>query len=117
MADISGIIEGASEGRGLGLRFLRHIERNATLLFLVPADSENVNEQYKVLLRELKRYNPELLDKPRILAVSTTDIADAEMLKNVRRHLPRTIPTVLFSSVSGEGVEQLKDLIWEKLNS
>ena len=117
MADIPGIIEGASEGRGLGLRFLRHIERNATLLFLVPADSENVNEQYKVLLRELKRYNPELLDKPRILAVSKTDIADAEMLKNVRRHLPRTIPTVLFSSVSGEGVEQLKDLIWEKLNS
>ena len=116
MADIPGIIEGAHEGKGLGLRFLRHIERNSVLLFMVSAEEENVNESYKVLLKELKMYNPELLAKDRILAVTKCDIADDEMRKRVRRHLPKSIPSVLISSVTGEGLPELKDLLWEALN-
>ena len=116
MADIPGIIEGAHEGKGIGLRFLRHIERNSVLLFLVSAEEENVNESYKILLRELKMYNPELLAKDRVLAITKCDIADEEMRKRVRRHLPKTIPSVLISSVSGEGLAELKDLLWETLN-
>ena len=116
MADIPGIIEGAHEGKGIGLRFLRHIERNSVLLFMVSAEEENVNESYKVLLKELKMYNPELLAKDRILAVTKCDIADDEMRKRVRRHLPKSIPSVLISSVTGEGLPELKDLLWEALN-
>ena len=116
MADIPGIIEGAHEGKGIGLRFLRHIERNSVLLFMVSAEEENVNESYKVLLKELKMYNPELLAKDRILAVTKCDIADDEMRKRVRRHLPKSIPSVLISSVTGEGLPELKDLLWEVLN-
>ena len=116
MADIPGIIEGAHEGKGIGLRFLRHIERNSVLLFMVSAEEENVNESYKVLLKELKMYNPELLAKDRILAVTKCDIADDEMRKRVRRHLPKSIPSVLISSVTGEGLPELKDLLWGALN-
>ena len=116
MADIPGIIEGAHEGKGIGLRFLRHIERNSVLLFMVSAEEENVNESYKILLRELKMYNPELLAKDRILAVTKCDIADEQMRKRVRRHLPKSIPSVLISSVTGEGLPELKDLLWEALN-
>ena len=116
MADIPGIIEGAHEGKGIGLRFLRHIERNSVLLFMVSAEEENVNESYKVLLKELKMYNPELLAKDRILAVTKCDIAEDEMRKRVRRHLPKSIPSVLISSVTGEGLPELKDLLWEVLN-
>ncbi|MBR1406811.1 MAG: GTPase ObgE [Bacteroidales bacterium] len=116
MADIPGIIEGAHEGKGIGLRFLRHIERNSVLLFMVSVEEENINESYKVLLKELKMYNPELLAKDRILAVTKCDIADEEMRKRARRHLPKSIPTVLISSVTGEGLPELKDLLWSALN-
>ena len=116
MADIPGIIEGAHEGRGIGLRFLRHIERNSVLLFMVSAEEENVNASYKVLLKELKEYNPELLTKDRVLAVTKCDLADEEARKNIKKHLPKTIPTVLISSVTGEGLSELKDLLWNALN-
>ena len=116
MADIPGIIEGAHEGKGIGLRFLRHIERNSVLLFMVSAEEENVNESYKILLKELKMYNPELLAKDRVLAITKCDIADEDMLKRVRRHLPKSIPSVLISSITGEGLPELKDLLWEALN-
>lgn len=117
MADIPGIIEGASEGRGLGHRFLRHIERNSVLLFLVPADSKDILAEYKILLKELKKFNPELLDKQRILAVSKSDMLDEELKKEIRPHLPRKIPTIFISSVANEGLKELKDLIWKTLNS
>jgi len=117
MADIPGIIEGASEGRGLGLRFLRHIERNSALLFLVPADCADVKAEYRILLRELKLYNPELLDKRRILAVSKSDLIDDTQQKKIKRRLPRTIPTLFFSSVANKGLDELKDEIWKALNS
>ncbi len=117
MADIPGIIEGASEGRGLGHRFLRHIERNSVLLFLVPADSKDILAEYKILLKELKKFNPELLDKQRILAVSKSDMLDEELKREIRPHLPRKIPTIFISSVANEGLKELKDLIWKTLNS
>ena len=117
MADIPGIIEGASEGRGLGHRFLRHIERNSVLLFLVPADSKDILAEYKILLKELKKFNPELLDKQRILAVSKSDMLDDELKKEIRPHLPRKIPTIFISSVANEGLKELKDLIWKTLNA
>ncbi|MBQ0006397.1 MAG: GTPase ObgE [Alistipes sp.] len=117
MADIPGIIEGAHEGKGIGLRFLRHIERNSVLLFMVPADSANVLEDYRILLNELKQYNPELLDKQRVLAVTKCDVIDEETRRKLRRHLPRTIKTVFISSVAGENVDVLKDVLWEALNS
>ena len=116
MADIPGIIEGAHEGKGIGLRFLRHIERNSVLLFMVSAEEENINASYKVLLKELKEYNPELLAKDRVLAVTKCDLADEEGRKNIKKHLPKTIPTVLISSVTGEGLSELKDLLWDALN-
>lgn len=116
MADIPGIIEGASEGKGLGHRFLRHIERNSLLLFLVPADSKDIKTEYKILLNELKKFNPELLDKQRILAISKSDMLDAELKKEVKAHLPRKIPTIFISSVANEGIKELKDLIWKMLN-
>lgn len=116
MADIPGIIEGAHEGRGLGLRFLRHIERNSMLLFLVPADSKDILAEYRILLNELKQYNPELLDKDRILAVSKSDMLDDELKREIKRHLPRKIPTIFISSVTGDGIKELKDLLWNTLN-
>jgi GTP-binding protein len=116
MADIPGIIEGAHEGKGLGLRFLRHIERNAVLLFLVPADSKDILAEYHVLLNELKQYNPELLDKQRILAISKSDMLDEELMKEIKKHLPRKIPCCFISSVSGQGIPALKDILWKALN-
>ena len=115
MADIPGIIEGASEGKGLGLRFLRHIERNPLLLFLVPADSEDVAHDYEVLLNELAQYNPELLDKQRILAVSKCDLIDDEIRADIEKHLPEGLPCFFFSSYTQEGIKQLVFGIWEML--
>ncbi|MFA7115638.1 MAG: GTPase ObgE [Bacteroidales bacterium] len=116
MADIPGIIEGAHEGKGLGLRFLRHIERNSMLLFLVPADTDNIEKEYKILLKELSEFNPELLDKDRILAVSKSDMLDNELKGEITKTLPSDIPTLFISSVSGEGIPKLKDMLWTELN-
>ncbi len=115
MADIPGIIEGAHEGKGLGLRFLRHIERNSMLLFMVPADSEDIYAQYEILVNELKMYNPELLDKKRALAITKCDLVDDQAKKKIAKHLP-DIPAVFISSVTGEGIDRLKDMLWENLN-
>ncbi len=117
MADIPGIIEGAAEGKGLGLRFLRHIERNSILLFMVAADSENVKETYDILLKELKKYNPELLDKKRILAISKNDLIDEQQRKDIKKHLPKKVPHIFISSALGEGIKELKDLIWLSLTN
>ena len=116
MADIPGIIEGAAEGKGLGLRFLRHIERNSTLLFMVPADSDDIAKEYKILLGELQKYNPELLDKNRILAVSKSDMLDEELIAEIKKELPTDLPSLFISSVAQQGLTELKDLIWKKLN-
>ena len=116
VADIPGIIEGAHEGKGLGLRFLRHIERNSMLLFMVPADCDNVHNQYKILVNELKMYNPELLDKKRILAITKKDIIDDEIQKDIEKDLP-DIPYLFISSLTGIGISQLKDLLWYQLNN
>ncbi len=116
MADIPGIIEGAAEGRGLGLRFLRHIERNSILLFMIPVDSEDVVKEYDILLNELKQYNPELVDKQRILAITKCDMLDDELLEEMKKELPQGIQTVFISSVSGMGIPELKDLIWTEIN-
>lgn len=116
MADIPGIIEGASEGKGLGLRFLRHIERNSTLLFIIPADTDDINTEYTVLLKELKKYNPELLDKDRILAISKSDMLDDELKDEISKNFPKDLPCLFISSVAQQGLIELKDLIWEKLN-
>jgi GTP-binding protein len=116
MADIPGIIEGAHEGRGLGLRFLRHIERNSLLLFMIPVDAEDIAKEYKVLLNELKQYNPELIDKPRMLAVTKADMMDTGMLEELRPSLPKGVPSLFISSVSGLNIERLKDRIWALLN-
>ena len=116
MADIPGIIEGASEGKGLGLRFLRHIERNSILLFMIPADSEDIKKEYQILLNELKTYNPELSSKQRILAITKCDMLDEELTEQMKAELPEGIRAVFISSVSGLGIMELKDLIWEELN-
>lgn len=116
MADIPGIIEGASEGRGLGLRFLRHIERNSILLFMVPADSNDIASEYNILLNELKQYNPQLVSKQRILAITKCDMLDDELINEMRKELPAGIQTVFISSVSGLGISELKDLIWTEIN-
>lgn len=116
MADIPGIIEGAHLGKGLGLRFLRHIERNSMLLFMVPADSKNHLNEYKILLDELDKYNPELLDKQRFLAISKADMLDQELMKEISKEL-KGIPHLFFSSITGFNLQQLKDKIWEILNS
>ncbi len=119
MADIPGIIEGAAEGRGLGLRFLRHIERNAVLLFMVPVITEDIKKEYEILLAELEKYNPQLLTKARILAISKCDIADPEIdLDKLAKDLSKEleIPVITFSSASGMGITELKDLLWEELN-
>jgi GTPase len=116
MADIPGIIEGAHEGKGLGLRFLRHIERNPMLLFMVPADSTNHMKEYNILLSELEKYNPELLDKPRFLTISKSDMLDEELRKEISSEL-EGIPHLFFSSITGYNLQQLKDKIWQILNS
>lgn len=116
MADIPGIIEGASEGKGLGLRFLRHIERNSILLFMIPADSQDIKKEYEVLLNELKTYNPELSSKQRIIAISKCDMLDEELIVQMKVELPEGIRAVFISSVSGLGIMELKDIIWEELN-
>ena len=116
MADIPGIIEGASEGRGLGLRFLRHIERNSILLFMVPADSDDIAREYNILLNELKKYNPQLVSKQRILAITKCDMLDDELISEMRKELPAGIQAVFISSVSGLGISELKDLIWTEIN-
>lgn len=112
MADIPGIIEGASEGRGLGLRFLRHIERNAVLLFMVPADSEDIAKEYEILLEELRRFNPQLEDKQRLLAVSKSDMLDDELKSAIEATLPEDVPHVFISAVTGDGLTELKDMLW-----
>ncbi|MBS9774675.1 MAG: 50S ribosome-binding GTPase, partial [Tenacibaculum sp.] len=117
MADIPGIIEGASEGKGLGHYFLRHIERNSVLLFLVPADSDNINKEYEILLNELRQHNPELLDKDRVLAISKSDMLDDELKKEIQQELPKDIDTLFISSVAQIGLVELKDKLWEKLNN
>ena len=122
MADIPGIIEGASEGKGLGVRFLRHIERNSSLLFLVSCQSDNIYEEYKILLNELKQYNPELLDKQRILAISKCDTIDEELITELEKDLNKRmkgkfkIPYIFFSSQTGYNLSQLKDMLWKQLN-
>ena len=116
MADIPGIIEGASEGKGLGIRFLRHIERNAVLLFLVPADAMDIKKEYEVLLSELKKYNPELLDKDRILAISKSDLLDEELIEEMKEELPDDLPFVFISSITQQGIDKLKDQLWQILN-
>ncbi len=115
MADIPGIIEGAHEGKGLGLRFLRHIERNSILLFLVPADSKDIRDEYKILCNELNKYNPELLDKRRILAISKSDMLDEELMNEMKKTLPEGVKSIFISSVANIGITKLKDLIWEAL--
>ncbi|MBO5054671.1 MAG: GTPase ObgE [Muribaculaceae bacterium] len=115
MADIPGIIEGASEGKGLGLRFLRHIERNAVLLFLVPADADDITNQYNILLRELEQFNPQLMDKHRILAISKSDMLDDELMEEIAVTLPEDIPHVFISAVTGQGLTELKDTLWRAI--
>jgi len=116
LADIPGIIEGAHEGKGLGIRFLRHIERNSMLLFMVPADSKGIKEEYEILINELKMYNPELLDKKRVLAISKSDMLDEELMDEIRNDLP-DISRVFISSLTNQGIVTLKDMIWKVLNN
>lgn len=116
MADIPGIIEGASEGKGLGLRFLRHIERNSLLLFMIPGDSNDIAIDYKVLLNELQSYNPDLIDKTRLLAITKSDLIDQELREGIKPNLPE-IPYVFISSITGEGIKDLKDMLWKNLNA
>lgn len=117
MADIPGIIEGAAEGRGLGHRFLRHIERNSSLLFMVPCDAQDIKHDYQVLLSELEKYNPELLHKKRILAITKCDMLDEQMMEEMKAFLPEGIPNIFISAVSGMNVDRLKDMIWEQMNA
>lgn len=117
MADIPGIIEGASEGKGLGLRFLRHIERNSLLLFIIPADSDDIKNEYEILYNELKKYNPDLLDKQHVLAISKSDMLDEELMQEITLELPEDLPYVFISSITGYGIPTLKDLLWRELNS
>ena len=116
MADIPGIIEGASEGKGLGLRFLRHIERNAVLLFMIPADSNDIRREYEILCNELQRFNPDLADKPRVLAITKCDMLDDELMDEMRGELPDGVKAVFISSVAGMGLTELKDLLWREIN-
>lgn len=117
MADIPGIIEGASEGRGLGLRFLRHIERNSILLFMIPADADSISEQYQILLGELKKYNPELLDKKRLLAITKSDMLDQELMEQMKPEIPSELPSIFISSVTQYNLEKLKDMLWQAINA
>lgn len=117
MADIPGIIEGAAEGKGLGHRFLRHIERNSTLLFLIPADSNDILKEYEILLNELKKHNPELMDKDRLLAISKSDMLDDELKDEIEKELPKDLPYIFISSVAQTGLSELKDKLWKMLNT
>lgn len=117
MADIPGIIEGASEGKGLGLRFLRHIERNAVLLFLVPADADDINKEYEILLHELREFNPDLDIKNRVLAISKSDMLDDELRDEIAATLPQDVPHLFISAVTGQGLTELKDILWREINS
>lgn len=116
MADIPGIIEGAAEGKGLGLRFLRHIERNSLLLFMVPGDTDDIKREYEILLNELRKFNPDMLDKHRVLAVTKCDLLDDELIDMLRDTLPDDLPCVFISSVAGKGIDELKDILWQELN-
>ena len=116
MADIPGIIEGASEGKGLGLRFLRHIERNAVLLFMIPADTADIKREYEILCNELQRFNPDLADKPRVLAITKCDMLDDELMDEMRDELPDGVKAVFISSVAGMGLTELNDLLWREIN-
>lgn len=117
MADIPGIIEGASEGKGLGLRFLRHIERNSILLFMIPADADSIKEQYHILLSELEKYNPELLDKKRLLAITKADMLDAELMEEMKKDIPTELPSTFISSVTQFNLDKLKDMLWQAIIS
>ena len=117
MADIPGIIEGAHEGKGLGTRFLRHIERNSVLLFMIPADSDDIRNDYEILLGELTQYNPELLDKQRLLAITKCDMLDASLIEEMRAHLPEGVPSIFISSVAGLHIAELKDMLWQTLQA
>ncbi|MFY7652529.1 MAG: GTPase, partial [Chitinophagaceae bacterium] len=116
MADLPGIIEGAAEGRGLGHRFLRHIERNSCLLFLIPADSDNHAKEFDILLQELEAYNPEMLQKDCVIAISKADLLDDELKEEISKELPANIPHLFISSVTNQGLMPLKDLLWKLLN-
>jgi GTP-binding protein len=117
MADIPGIIDGASQGKGLGFRFLRHIERNSVLLFMVPADTaRTIKEEYQILLHELKEYNPELIHKPRVLAVTKSDMLDDELMQEMKKELPADVPAIFISSVAQKNIDELKDLLWREIN-
>jgi GTP-binding protein len=117
MADIPGIIEGAAEGKGLGLRFLRHIERNSLLLFMVPGDSTDIKKEYELLLNELRKFNPEMLQKHRVLAVTKCDLLDDELIEMLKHDLPEDLQVVFISSVTGMGINELKDILWKELNA
>ena len=117
MADIPGIIEGASEGRGLGLRFLRHIERNSLLLFMVPGDTDDIRKEYEILLHEVGSFNPELMDKQRVLAITKSDLLDEELIEMLSADLPDDLPVVFISAVAQQGISELKDILWAALNS
>ncbi len=116
MADIPGIIEGAAEGKGLGIRFLRHIERNSMLLFMIPADSENIQNEFDILLNELRKYNPELLDKKRVLAITKSDMLDDGLIEEMKAELPKDVDSLFISSITQKGIDGLKDKIWQELN-
>jgi GTP-binding protein len=116
MADIPGIIEGAHTGKGLGLRFLRHIERNSLLLFMIPADSDDIKKEFNILLNELKQFNPELVHKERLLAITKSDMLDEELTAALKKDLPK-IPYIFISSVAQKGITELKDMIWKHLNN
>src|SRR5262249_44485481 len=116
MADLPGIIEGAHEGKGLGIRFLRHIERNSMLLFMIPSDSDDIKKEYEILMNELKLYNPELLHKPKLLAITKSDLLDAELEKLLKKELPKDVDHIYISSITGKNIQQLKDRIWKILN-
>jgi GTPase len=116
MADIPGIIEGAAEGKGLGIQFLRHIERNSLLLFMVPADAKDIKAEFAILLNEVKKYNPELLDKKRLLAITKTDMLDDELKAEMQKDVPTELPVIFISSVTNQGIKELKDLIWKNLH-
>lgn len=117
MADIPGIIEGASEGKGLGLRFLRHIERNSLLLFMVPGDTDDIKREYDILLNELRTFNPDMMDKHRVLAVTKCDLLDDELIEMLQETLPADLPVIFISAVTGKGLNELKDILWKELNS
>jgi GTP-binding protein len=117
IADLPGIIEGAAEGKGLGHRFLRHIERNSVLLFLIPADSKNHKEEFEILVNELEEYNPELLHKQFIIAISKSDMLDEELRRDIEKVLPTDIPHIFISSVTNYNIQEMKDLLWKVLNT